>query len=275
VTKWTYDPSTRDGAQVEQCHTRTRLTFELSGGKPRARRSFIKRWKKVGALIDVGDYDGAAELVDEIRERGEWNLYEYSRLNYLEALIAQGRGDQAGQLAALHHMVGNTGQFVGRDMYLRVLPVILQLELGLSRYSAALETYGRMQEYPELLEDSPDLEQTIVGLQDMIAGDAVLSVPGELTRVGEDDGRWSYAPLRREFAFAEVAGELGEIELRCDWSHYRDQWRPDISWRIPESWGKCRLYVFGDEGATFKYIEYPEADTGRPDDAALTQGAET
>jgi hypothetical protein len=35
-------------------------------------------------------------------------------------------------------------------------------------------------------------------------------------------------------------------------------------WSLPVEWGSCRIFVFGDDAATFEFIEY-RADPGDED----------
>ena len=58
-------------------------------------------------------------------------------------------------------------------------------------------------------------------------------------------------------AIADVDGELGNLELRCEWQHFADQAREGVTWAIPESWGDCSLVVHGETGSTFKLFEIP------------------
>ncbi len=63
---------------------------------------------------------------------------------------------------------------------------------------------------------------------------------------------WQYRPLRRSIPIAEVDGELGNLEFRCEWRRFVDQAREGVAWDVPESWGDCTLVVHGESGSTFK-----------------------
>jgi TonB family protein len=75
---------------------------------------------------------------------------------------------------------------------------------------------------------------------------------------------WTFEPLRRTFAFDNVAGSLDELELRCDWRLYRASIGENLSWNIPDSWGKCQLHVYGASNTTFDFLEFPEATETQP-----------
>jgi hypothetical protein len=63
--------------------------------------------------------------------------------------------------------------------------------------------------------------------------------------------------LRRSIEIADVDGELGDLELRCEWQRYVDRAREGVTWNIPESWGDCSLVVSGETGSTFMVFELP------------------
>jgi len=259
VTKWKFEPATRNGKAIEQCQTKTRLVFAFEGPPAGARSSFIGFYKKAKKLIANGGLEEAASFIEKQREKGKWNLYEYAQLSLLAALIAHEQGDEQAQLLALYRTGGKSGQYIDKKLANMVLPVILSLELKLGKYSAALETYDVMKKSPKLLKKNDQLVTAVEELADNIQNsETTLSISGEIP---EHAGRmiaWSYRPLRREFAFYNINGELNEFELRCDWKRFRDDAGKEASWKIPESWGECNLYVYGDIGTTFQFVEYPE-----------------
>ena len=90
VKQWKFEPATVNGKPVEQCHTRTRLTFAFDDHQLVATRNFIRRLKRAQKQIEEGDLEAANSSIDETMERGEWTLYEYARLWFLKAQVAQG-----------------------------------------------------------------------------------------------------------------------------------------------------------------------------------------
>ncbi|RLA41136.1 MAG: hypothetical protein DRR06_16405 [Gammaproteobacteria bacterium] len=103
-----------------------------------------------------------------------------------------------------------------------MLPIILQLELTQSKYSAALETYDVMKKFPNLMEENRQLVTAVTELHEQIQSGVSLSVRGEITEFPGRKNAWGYKPLRRKLAFYDVSGELDEFDLRCDWKRFRD-----------------------------------------------------
>lgn len=73
-----------------------------------------------------------------------------------------------------------------------------------------------------------------------------------------DDGRplWAHTPVRRDFSFAEVNGNVERFEARCDYQRLSAQVATGTRWSLPAEWGDCRILVFGDDAATFEFVEH-------------------
>ena len=98
-----------------------------------------------------------------------------------------------------------------------------------------------------------------------IAARATLTTPCD-----RDAGEalWNYVPARRGFSFASVDGNVERFEARCDNHRISAKVEPDKTWSLPDSWGRCQVFVFGDDGASFEFVELPP-DEGEAADAAL------
>jgi TonB family protein len=258
VLGWTYEPATQGGEPVQQCQTKTQITFAIETEDRGARKKFIRRYNKITGLLDDGDIDDAESLLDETMAMGEWNLYEYARLWLMTSLVAQQNGDTRAELNALYKTVGKKGDFIETQLLDAVLPRMLQLELLLSDYSDAMDTYVQILARPKVAEKYASLLGVVDQLAEIIASEQVLLSPASLQDCSDCLPRWTYEPLRRSFAFENIDGELEELELRCEWRRYRHQIDEELSWDIPESWGKCQLSVYGASGTTFDFLEYPE-----------------
>ncbi|RLA41137.1 MAG: hypothetical protein DRR06_16410 [Gammaproteobacteria bacterium] len=121
VAAWKFEPATRNGKKVEQCDTKTRLTFKFEGER-RVRENYLGFHKKMKYRIAKGDLDKAAALIDEQMEKGSSNLYEYSLMWLLKAYIAQRKGDDHVQLNALYRAGGKTGDFIEESLFKKCCP---------------------------------------------------------------------------------------------------------------------------------------------------------
>lgn len=264
VRQWKYEPATWGGEPIEQFETEFMLTFAIAGSQRRgARHNFSRKYRKAYSLINNGDLVGAEPLIDELTEKAKWNLYEYARLSLLKAMLAQQRGDEQTQLSALHRAV--SGQFLEDGVYESLLPVILDLEMRLYKYSAAISTYEQLKEIPYLVLENKRLVESMNSLVDHIRGENPLIIPAKIKDCAECSDPWRHTPVRQEFAFSNVDGELNQFDLRCDWKRLRGDINADRSWRIPKGWGECKIYVYGTAGTTFRFVEYQNSLEGDTD----------
>ena len=67
---------------------------------------------------------------------------------------------------------------------------------------------------------------------------------------------WHYVPARRTFSFANTNGTVERFEARCEGQRISGAVELDKSWTLAPEWGFCRVIVFGDDGATFDFLEH-------------------
>jgi len=68
--------------------------------------------------------------------------------------------------------------------------------------------------------------------------------------------------VRRDFSFAEVNGNVERFEARCESHSLGAPVATGTRWSLPAEWGSCRIFVFGEDAATFDLIEYREDPGG-------------
>ena len=77
---------------------------------------------------------------------------------------------------------------------------------------------------------------------------------------------WDYAPARRTFSFANISGNVDRFEARCERFRLSGSVRPAETWTLDDDWGFCRIFVFGDDRATFDFLGHLP-DNGQNSDA--------
>jgi hypothetical protein len=146
-----------------------------------------------------------------------------------------------------------------------ILGRILDLEIDTGLYGEALQTLGELRTKPgsdavleELAGKIRELESSVEGDEAMVAS-ATIYNPCNC-----DNGTplWSYTPVHRDFSFAEVSGNVQRFEARCDNHRLSAQVETGARWSLPAEWGSCRVFVFGEDAATFEFVEH----RGDPDD---------
>ena len=206
-------------------------------------------------MIDAAQLFEAKQQLDELKPN---NNYEAGRLALARARIAESTGDSEQSLGHLR-----TALFVSDGLEKALLGSVQRqvfaLELGQREWAAALETYDSLRsDYAGEL----TVPEKLAGdeLIALVASDRSLSTRGELEcRCDKENGDplWSARLLRREFAFSEIAGAVDRFEVRCETRQFTGKVVADTTWKVPDSWGKCTLFVFGEEGAKFRLVELP------------------
>jgi TonB family protein len=252
IPKWKYEPARLNGEPTEACDVNVRLSFSMQGIGLGARREFVKQWKKASQLIDEAKLAEAKAVLDAIKPH---NNYESGRLALARSRIASSTGDRKQQLADLR-MALLQPKAIEPRLRRDVRRQVFALEIQQREWASAYETYGDLADDAEALSE-PE-KNAGAQLSSLIASDETLSTDGELEcRCDKSNGDplWSARLLRREFSFAEASGKIDRFDLLCEKRRFRATFQTGTAWRVPESWGKCTLYVFGEEGAKFKLVE--------------------
>jgi TonB family protein len=262
VRKWRFEPATWDLEPVEQCHTETMITFVIEGREKTATSRFAHRFKKINRNIEDGAFAEARQLLDETFESWRLNAYEVARLWILDGNLAHAMQDDAGQLSSYRKATASGGTWLEKHVYLSTLVVIVIHELKFGEYAGALRDYETLIAAGAKKEDLAAIDSVIESIRAAVSGKDVIATPA-LLQVGRQcekcEADWQYLPLRRNFRLADIDGNLNKLEIRCDWKRVTDTARAGVRWTIPESWGSCRVIVFGENGTSFNVLEEPDS----------------
>ncbi len=252
IQSWTYEPARLNGEPIEMCDVSVRLSFGMQGIGLGGRREFVREWRKASKLIEEARLAEAKAILDALKPS---NNYESARMALARARIAANTGDQKQQLSDLR-MALLQPQAMESRVRRSVRRQVFALEVQRREWASAHETYEDLADDVEALSE-PE-KKAGAQLADLIASDRTLATEGELEcrcDKANGDPLWSARLLRREFAFAEASGKIDRFDLLCERHRFRAKFETDTAWRVPEAWGKCTLFVFGEEGAKFKLVE--------------------
>jgi TonB family protein len=263
VEAWRYSPATRNGVPVEQSMVETVIRFELEGGSHGARAAFVSAYIKIADLIKKGDLASVPTLIDELRAK-HLNLYEdcwFWWLNYVY-LDKSGSDDTEQMMRALQQALGYEQTYLPADTFVVAAERLYALQLKAGELSAAKDTFVRLRDEKDV-RGSPEYKPAMARmtpletkLEKIVAGDQLLGFKAE---IGRHD-YWVHHLLRRSFSMANVMGRVDVVDIRCDRATKRyDKFPIDGVWRVPESWGKCGVYIKGEPGTKFAFVEYPAA----------------
>ena len=261
VAAWRFEPT----AKGEECANNiVDVRFEIAGHRDRATRNFLRRYRGIAHDLYYVNPVKARNQVDMANEFGGWNLYETTMLALLNARVEDAEGDSVEELEHYRRAlaVANRTALDGKERR-DVIGKILVLEVEYQHYGNALATLEMLRAEPGSEADLEKLREPIAKLEKSVAGDDLIVAKGTIYNPCDcDDGEplWRYTPARRSFSFAEVDGNVERFEARCDNHRLSAEVETNTQWSLPAEWGSCQVFVFGDDAATFEFIEHGEEE---------------
>jgi TonB family protein len=262
VSVWQFQPC-EEG--IEHANNTVDVRFEIAGERDRATRNFLRRYRDIVTDLYNVNVEKARDQVDMANGFGGWNLYESTMLALLNGRVEGAEGDDVEQLEHYRRAlaVSNRTALDGEQRR-DVLGKIFELEVESQQYGAALATLETLRgetgsdEYLAGFSDEvARLENSIDGAKPLVANATIYNPCN--CEAGEP--LWTYSPARRSFSFAELDGNVERFEARCENNRISAQVETGTKWSLPADWGSCQVFVFGDDAATFDFIEHGE-DTG-------------
>ena len=246
IKKWKYSPATKDGKPIQQCRNQVQLDFKLSNIPKGASKWFFRQYRSAMDFLEENKVAEAEEIAKKIEEKGRWNAYEDMYYSILTSLIAEKNTNPKAELAAIQKVL-SYNDLQEEAQYSSLAARAFSLAVELQEYGDARSIFATLKRhYPEnerLAMLSPYYNQVTAYLK----SDKPLVINAEL---GKRDF-WSYQLERSAFIIDNVVGNLTNLEVRCDNHHSQFLVESGNKWQIPESWGSCSVYVFGDTNAKF------------------------
>lgn len=263
VKKWKFEPALIDGEPSWQSRNQTYITFAIEGGNTGASRKFKRQFQKINELIKQQKLQEANELFQHIRETYSLSLYEFSKLWEQRVRYEVLSGDMYRVDMALHRATASEGEWIDRKSYIQLLTYRIMVELEINKYHAANSSFDELVEAAGIdAEEVLALRPTMDLLQEQIDGDKIVSMRAEVRsrdECNECNNSWNFTPVRNDFSFANIKGNLESIEMRCDHKRFQSAVSDLIEWHIPDNWGTCRVQVYGDPGTTFDVFLFPNS----------------
>lgn len=247
------------------------FVFDVDGGRGKATRSFMRRYALVMKNLENGNVDKAGRIVADAERIGGWNRYEMSMLMLMAGRIAGDRGDPVTQLEYLRRALGGQDQdaVVGRTLP-AVLETIFTLELDRGQVGNAEVTLERMKRLQPDSDVTKASEARLAGAMRQAPPATVEARIYNPCNCDEGVPIWVYRPAFREFSFEATDDNVRSFEARCERGRIRDDVSTKRSWRLPDDWGTCEIYVFGEDAANFRLIDGYEGGT-KSDEAETSE----
>jgi hypothetical protein len=173
-------------------------------------------------------------------------------------------GDDAGKLQMYRRgLAVSNERSLRRDARIDLLENIFELEAGFNQYSAAMRTLATLKE----VRGSKDAVKRLAARTEEIAAilenDPTLVANANIVNPCACDAGvalWDYVPVRRTFSFANLNGNVERFEARCELQRLSGAVETDQQWTLEADWGFCQIFVFGNDGATFEFLEHAPAN---------------
>jgi TonB family protein len=253
IKQWQYSPAIRNGENIEQCRNSVQLDFKLEKSTNGGRKRFVREYKKAEEALKTNNIILAQQLITEMSEGKIWNSYEDAWFWMLKSEIEKALGHDSSQLSSLRRVLfsNKSHKHVGAQYYLYLLHQKFILEIKASLFSDALQTFAQIRQHPDNEETVDALEKYAIQARQLLKNEDFIIVKGEIS----SDGDWWHSLSRKRFIFSDIIGTLDTVELRCANKRQKYTVAEDTEWKIPDSWGRCRIMVVGDTQANFNLVE--------------------
>jgi TonB family protein len=261
VTTWHFE-TTASGAELP--YNVADIRSKIRRGRNSASHTFLRHYRQVAKYLYFEDNDLARNQIDSAYNFGGWNLYESTMLWLMLGRVEGVEGNHAGKLEMYRRALGvSTSKSLPRNDRRDLLEKIFRLESRFDQYAAAMRTFTLLKEMPDsdgavrrLAESAAEIAAEMKN-SDPVSANATIASPCNC-----DDGQplWHYLPARRTFSFANLNGNVERFEARCESQRLSDDVEEGKLWTLAPEWGLCRIFVFGDDGARFDFLEHLSDD---------------
>jgi len=254
---WRFEPSAT-GAELPFNVANTRFTVR-GRGKGTTRR-FARFAQHIMRGLHNEDVEAARKEADAALRLGGWNLYESTILWLMVGRVEGAEGDAVGQLEMYRRALAISDErSLQRSARIDLLEDIFELEANLGQYSAAMQTLAVLREISGSKAAVARLSARAEEIVAMLKSDPVLIANAIVVNPCDCDAGealWDYVPVRRTFSFANLNGNVERFEARCELQRLSGAVETDQQWTLEADWGFCQIFVFGDDGATFEFLEH-------------------
>jgi hypothetical protein len=259
VADWEFEPS-----ESEQAWNFVDIRSEIRRGQDRATSNFGRRTNRIMNHLLNDEGEAARKQADETNAMGGWNLYESTMMWLMIGRVEGVEDNHAGKLENYQRALAmGNAKAIPADDRLTLLEKIFLLQSHFNQHAAAARTHERIERMEANEEVLTRTEKRIAEIRAALSGNDIVTAQAVVFNPCDCDAGiplWVYEPARRTFSFANTGGNVERFEARCEGGRLSGEVSPGQSWSLEPEWGKCRITVFGDDGATFDFLEHRKND---------------
>ena len=265
----------------EDAHNLVNIRSEISGSRDSATRGFRRDHQRIVLdLVHERNEDARAKM-DELYESGGFNTYESTMLWLMMGRVDGAENNEAGKLECYRRALAvSTPRTLRVENKLGLLEKIFELEDQFGHYTNALQAFRSLKAASGKVEINEEVAARAAQIEELVDGDeSIVAQAANYNPCNCEAGEplWYYKPARRTFSFANLSGNVERFEARSEKQRVQAPVEAGTEWTLAPEGGSCRVFVFGDDGATFEFVEHPagaedDAPTAGVNDDVLDQG---
>jgi TonB family protein len=270
ASAWRFAPP---ASREEDAHNLVNIRFEVSGSRDSATKSFRREHQRIVLDLVHENNEDARKNMDELYASGGFNTYEATMLWLMMGRVEGVENNDAGKLESYRRALAvSTPRTLRVENKLGLLARIFELEDQFGHYATALQTFRTLKTASGRTKVNEELSARAAEIQALVDSDADLIAQATVYNPCDCDAGtplWYYKPARRTFSFANLSGNVQSFEARCEHQRVQGPVEAGTKLTLAPEWGSCRVFVFGDDGATFEFVEHPAgAEDGAPNAVA-------
>lgn len=256
LDQWRFEPPAAD----EDAHNVVNIRTEVRGSRNSVTRGFRRDHLLILRNLVRDENTEAREKLDELVANGGFNMSESTALWLLAGRVAGAEGNDADRLECFRRALAVSTQQSLRPAYRKqLMGQIFRLEDEFGQYSAALTTFRALDRFSTASEVDEQIQARADEIRALVDGDEDLVASATVYKpcnCEAEEALWYYKPARRTFSFANLSGNVTRFEARCETQRIQGAMETGKTWTLAPEWGNCRVFVFGDDGAQFDFVEH-------------------
>lgn len=257
VSKWQFNPATRNGSPVEQYLARVSVLFLLEGsGREAEHNAFVRDYNKARGFIQTKQPDVAIALLEAAFKR-RLNLYEEAMGSFVLAIAFAHKADWPRALFHIRHATIESGTYLEKPLQPHAFALQVELEARDSSFVRAECAFKKLRSIdPASAAGASEPAKIIARIHEAIRDPKPLIFEARLATqpLPEGPASWRHNLLRGKFSFAEINGEVKTFRLACTGAAHEAPVDTETQWDVPKNAGSCILRVYGAPGATFRLV---------------------
>jgi TonB family protein len=253
LKRWKFEPARENGKAVQQCHNEVQIDFSIGDKDAGVSPKFLTKYTKAEEKLEAKDFENTKKLLTELQNHKQQRLSEQIYYKLLLADYAKAIDDKSLQLSALSNIELKQAKIISPEQALSILHQRFVLEVQLNHYQSALATYNELEKLELAKPYMPQFNDMKKRIEAFIASDRQIALYGDI----KDKDFWTHALVRNDFSLTNIKGSLHKLDVRCANKRHVYSVEENNTWKLPATWQRCSLFIYGDNNTQFTLVEHP------------------